>query len=108
MFKYTDTEQSRIPKYAGVVQWAQNLFDIDFRLKYAVNLEREPGPYDVLDEGEQYLEDLHKLDFYITKEWSNGVVLSFKGENLTNEVVEVIPFYDAIGRQYHLTLDYKW
>ena len=108
MFKYTDTEQSRIPKYAGVVQWAQNLFDIDFRLKYAVNLEREPGPYDVLDEGEQYLEDLHKLDFYITKEWSNGIILSFKGENLTNEVVEVVPFYDSIGRQYHLTLDYKW
>ena len=52
--------------------------------------------------------DLHKLDFYITKEWSNGIILSFKGENLTNEVVEVVPFYDSIGRQYHLTLDYKW
>ena len=57
---------------------------------------------------EEYLEDLHKLDLYITKEWSNGVILSFKGENLTNEVVEIVPGYDNFGRQYHLTLDYKW
>ena len=31
-----------------------------------------------------------------------------KGENLTNEVVEIVPGYDNFGRQYHLTLDYKW
>ena len=106
--KYTDTDQTRVPKYAGVVQWAQTLNDVDFRLKYAVNLEREPGPYDVLEEGENYLEDLHKLDFFITKEFTNGMILSFKGENLTNEIVEIVPGYDSFGRQYHLTLDYKW
>jgi len=106
--KYTDTDQTRVPKYAGVIQWAQTFYDIDFRLKYAVNLEREPGPYDVLEEGENYLEDLHKLDLFITKEWTNGMVLSFKGENLTNEIVEIVPGYDSFGRQYHLTLDYKW
>ena len=106
--KYTDTDQTRVPKYAGVIQWAQTFYNIDFRLKYAVNLEREPGPYDVLEEGENYLEDLHKLDLFITKEWTNGMVLSFKGENLTNEIVEIVPGYDSFGRQYHLTLDYKW
>ena len=79
-----------------------------FSQGYAVNLEREPGPYDVLEEGENYLEDLHKLDLFITKEWTNGMVLSFKGENLTNEIVEIVPGYDSFGRQYHLTLDYKW
>ena len=106
--KYTDTEQARIPKYAGVVQWAQNINGIDFKVKYAANLNREPGAYDILAEGKEYLEDLYKLDFFITKEWTNGIILSFKGENLTDEIVEVVPGYDSIGRQYHLTLDYKW
>ena len=54
------------------------------------------------------IKDLHKLDLFITKEWTNGMVLSFKGENLTNEIVEIVPGYDSFGRQYHLTLDYKW
>ncbi len=106
--KYTDTEQTRVPKYAGVVQWAQTFNDVDLSLKYAINSDRKPGPYDVLAEDEDFLDDLHKLNFYLSKEWTNGVTLSFVGENLTNEVVEVVPGYDTEGREYHLTIQYIW
>ena len=52
-----------------------------------------------------------KWDFsfnHVTKEFVNGLTLSFKAENITNEVVEVVPFYNTEGREIYLTLGYKW
>ena len=107
--KYTDTEQVRIPKYIGVLQFTHAFNNgINVRLKYAVQLDRAPGQYDVLMEGEEFLEDLQKVDLYITKVFENGITLSFKGENLTDEVVEVVPMYNTQGTEYYLTLGYKW
>jgi len=108
MLKYTDTDQTRVPKYAGVLQYNQDFFNVNFRLKYAFNLDRKPGPYDVLEEGQEYLEDLNKLNLYVTKEFANGLTVSFKAENITDEVVEVVPFYNTQGAEYYLTLGYKW
>ena len=108
MLKYTDTDQTRVPKFAGVLQYSEDFFDVNFRLKYAFNLDREPGPYDILAEGQEYLEDLNKLNLYVTKEFVNGITVSFKAENITDEVVEVVPFYNTEGREVYLTLDYKW
>ena len=106
--KYTDTDQTRVPKFAGVLQYSEDFFDINFRLKYAFNLDRAPGPYDILAEGQEYLEDLNKLNLYVTKEFVNGLTLSLKAENITDEVVEVIPFYNTEGREIYLTLQYNW
>ena len=106
--KYTDTDQTRVPKFAGVLQYSEDFFDINFRLKYAFNLDRAPGPYDILAEGQEYLEDLNKLNLYVTKEFVNGFTLSLRGENLTDEVVEVVPFYNTEGREIYLTLGYTW
>lgn len=106
--KYTDTDQTRVPKFAGVVQYSEDFFDVNFRLKYSFNLDRAPGPYDVLAEGQEYLEDLNKLNLYVTKEFTNGLTVSFKAENITDEVVEVVPFYNTKGSEYYLTLGYKW
>jgi hypothetical protein len=108
MLKYTDTDQTRIPKYMAVLNVNQSIKGVDVRLKYAVNLERKPGAYDVLAEGEEYLEDLKKLNLYITKGFTNGLTLSLKIENLTDEVVEVVPFYNNKGKEVYLTLGYKW
>ena len=108
MLKYTDTDQTRVPKFAGVLQYSEDFFDINFRLKYAFNLDRAPGPYDILAEGQEYLEDLNKLNLYVTKEFTNGLTVSFKAENITDEVVEVIPFYNTEGREIYLTLQYNW
>jgi len=54
------------------------------------------------------LEDLNKLNLYVTKEFTNGLTVSFKAENITDEVVEVVPFYNTQGTEYYLTLGYKW
>lgn len=108
MLKYTDTDQTRVPKFAGVLQYSEDFFDVNFRIKYAFNLDRAPGPYDVLEEGQEYLEDLNKLNLYVTKEFTNGLTVSFKAENITDEVVEVVPFYNTKGTEYYLTLGYKW
>ena len=64
--------------------------------------------FDVLPEGQEYLDDLKKLNFYATKRFNNGMALSFKAENITNEEAEIIPFYDNEGREYYLTLQYNW
>ena len=108
MLKYTDTDQTRVPKFAGVLQYSEDFFNVNFRLKYAFNLDRAPGPYDVLEEGQEYLEDLNKLNLYVTKVFTNGLTLSFKAENITDEIVEVVPFYNTQGREIYLTLHYKW
>ncbi len=108
MLKYTDTDQTRIPKYMAVLNVNKSIKGVDVRLKYAVNLERKPGAYDFLAEGEEYLEDLKKLNLYITKGFTNGLTLSLKIENLTDEVVEVVPFYNNKGKEVYLTLGYKW
>jgi hypothetical protein len=108
MLKYTDTDQTRVPKFAGVLQYSEDFFDVNFRIKYAFNLDRAPGPYDVLEEGQEYLEDLNKLNLYMTKEFTNGLTISFKAENITDEVVEVVPFYNTQGTEYYLTLGYTW
>ena len=108
MLNFTDTDQTRIPEFAGVVSVQHDLYGFNFKLNYAVQLNREPGPYDVLAEGEEFLDDLEKLDFYVTRKFTNGVSLAFKVENVTDEIVEVTPFYDSRGRELYLTLGYKW
>ena len=59
-------------------------------------------------EGHDKLDDLNKLDLYVTREWPNGVTVAFRGENLTDEDTEVVPFYGVQGREFFLTINYKW
>ena len=106
--KYTDTDQPRVPKYMGAVAWSQDFNDINVKLKYAFNVDREPGPWDYLPEGQEMLDDLNKLDMFVTKQWPNGLTLAFRGENLTDEEAEVVPFYGVQGRELSVTLDYRW
>ena len=106
--KYNDSEQVRVPEYVIVIDIRKQLNGIDYRLKYAGQFDRKPSMYDVLPEGQEYLDDLKKLNFYATKRFNNGMSLSFKAENITNEEAEIIPFYDNEGREYYLTLQYNW
>ena len=106
--KFNDTDQTRIPEFVGVLQWAQNINGIDYRIKYAGQFDRTPGPFDVLAEGEEFLEDLTKLSFYLTKRYSNGFSVNFTIDNITDEEAEVLPYYDSEGREIYLTLQYNW
>ena len=106
--KFNDTDQVRIPEYVGVIQWKQNIKGIDYRIKYAGQFDRKPGLYDTLPEGQEYLDDLKKLNFYITKRYSNGLSVNFKLENITDEEAEVLPYYNNEGREIYLTIQYNW
>jgi outer membrane cobalamin receptor len=75
--------------------------------RYAVNLERAPGQYDFLPEGEDYLEDLNRLDLSASKTWGK-YNLTFKLNNALDDVVEVLPGYDNRGREVLITLQYNW
>ena len=45
---------------------------------------------------------------YITKRFTNGMNLNFAIDNITDEEVEVLPYYNNQGRQINLTLQYNW
>ena len=106
--KYNDSDQVRIPEYVAVIQYTKLFKGIEYRLKYAGQFDRKPGAYDFLPEGQEYLDDLKKLNFYVTKRFSNGLNLSFKAENITNEEAEILPSYSNEGREFYLTLNYNW
>ena len=108
MLKVNDTDQVRIPEYVAVISWEQNYNGVDYKIKYAGQFDRAPGPYDFLPEGQEYLDDLKKLNVYVGKQFASGVNLNFTIENVTDEEVEVLPGYSSQGREVLLTLDYKW
>ena len=106
--KINDTDQTRIPEYVGIITWEQMFRDVNYKVQYAGQFDRKPGAYDVLPAGQEFLEDLKKLSVYITKRFSNGMNLNFAVENITDEEVEILPYYDNQGRQINLTLQYNW
>ena len=100
---YTDTEQPRVPKYQAALNFRKDITpNINFRAKYTINNDRAPSLYDG-----NTLEDLEKLNFYITGQW-NKIQVSFKLENVLNEQVEILPGYDNEGREMYLTIQYNW
>ena len=60
----------------------------------------------MVSEGQEYLDDLKKLNFYLTKKFDK-FTLSFKIENITNEEAEILPFYDNEGREFYLAIQYN-
>ena len=107
MLSYTDTEQPRVSKYMGAITYNQSFKGVDVSGRYAVNLERLPGVYDILPEGEEFLEDLNRLDLSVAKTWGK-YNLTFKVNNALDDVVEVLPGYDNRGREVLITLQYIW
>lgn len=106
MLKYTDTEQPRVAKYDAMISWKQRYGKNEYQVKYAVNLDRAPSQYDIIDS--EFLEDLKKMNLYYTRYINEKVTLSLKVENAFDDVVEVVPFYDNQGREFYLTLGYNW
>ena len=104
--KWTDTEQTRVPEYSGALNVNYTYKKVDLRAQYVVNLNRKPSEYDVIED--EFLEDLEKLNIYATTTFDNGLTFSIKVENLTNNVVEVVPFYNSNEREVSVILDYKW
>ena len=108
MLKVNDTDQVRIPEYVAVISWEQNYNGVDYKIKYAGQFDRTPGQYDFLPEGQEFLDDLKKLNVYVGKKFSSGINLNFTIENATDQEVEVLPGYSSQGREYRLALTYTW
>ncbi len=70
--------------------------------------DRTPGQNDFWPEGQEYLDDLKKLNIYVGKQVASGVNLNFTIDNVTDQEVEVLPGYDSQGREYQLTVQYNW
>ena len=104
--RYTDTDQARISKYTGVIQWKQTIKGIQYRVKYAGQFDRMPSIYDPIPADQEYLDDLKKLNFYLTKKFDK-FSLSFRIENITDEEAEVLPFYNNEGREFNLAIQYN-
>ena len=108
MLKVNDTDQVRIPEYVAVISWEQNYNGVDYKIKYAGQFDRTPGQYDFLPEGQEFLDDLKKLNVYVGKQFASGINLNFTIENATDQEVEVLPGYSSQGREYRLALTYTW
>ena len=86
----------------------ENFKGVNYKVKYSGQFDRMPGQYDFLSEGQEYLDDLKKLNFYAVKKLPNNTTVSFTALNLTNEQAEVLPYYNNKGREFNLTIQYNW
>ena len=106
--KYNDSDQVRVPKYATVLEYADTFKDINVGVKYIGQFDRQPSMFDVLPEGQEYLDDLQMINLYVSKTFINNVSVAFRLDNILDEEAEVLPFYDTQGREFNLTVQYKW
>jgi hypothetical protein len=108
MIKYNDSDKPRVAQYVTVITFNKMWKDVAYKLRYVGSFDRTPGAYDFLPEGQEYLDDLKKLNFYAVKKLPNNTTVSFTALNLTNEQAEVLPYYDNKGREFNLTIQYNW
>ena len=99
---YTDTDQPRVPAYKGRVSYFASFGETTAEVSYTAQFDREPGPYDGAS-----LDDIKSVDFVLRKQLSDNLELAFTVQDVLDDVVEVLPGYDAGGRKFFLTLTYK-
>jgi outer membrane cobalamin receptor len=99
---YTDTDQPRVPAYKGRISYFASFGETTAELSYTAQFDRDPGPYDGAS-----LDDIKSVDFVLRKQLSDKLGLAFTVQDVLDDVVEVLPGYDAGGRKFFLTLTYK-
>jgi len=108
MIKYNDSDKARVAQYITVLTYKKMWKEITYKVRYVGSFDRTPGLYDTLPTGQEYLDDLKKLNFYAVKKLPNNTTISFTALNLTNEQAEVLPYYNNKGREFNLTIQYNW
>jgi outer membrane cobalamin receptor len=103
MVGFTDSDQPRVAEWKSRLSYFASFNKFTTELVYTTQLERGIDPISGTE-----LNDLESVDFVIgLDEWSNGLKLDLTVQNLFDKEVEVIPGYDAGGRNIFLTLTYK-
>jgi outer membrane cobalamin receptor len=100
MFGYTDSDQPRIPKYKGVIEPFVTVGNFKYAVTYSTMQDRQPSAYDTS------LDDIQSLDFHISKSFGS-VDVAFKVQDVFDDEYEVLPGYNAGGRNFLLTITYK-
>jgi outer membrane cobalamin receptor len=108
LLKYNDSDQPRIAEYIIVLDYMQTFKGVELGATYKGLFDRTPGAYDLLPAGQEFLDDLKVLDLYAIKKFSNGVSLSGRIDNITDEEAEPVPGYGNDGREIYITINYNW
>lgn len=98
---YTDSDQPRVPEYKGRISYFGSFNNFNAEFIYTAMFDRG---VDVLG---TELQDIKSFDFVLNKSLSERYSLSLTVQDVFDNVVEVLPGYNAGGRSFFLTLQYK-
>lgn len=99
---YTESDQPRIAKYKAVVGGGYSFDQFTARLTYTGMFDRKPGPYD----GDS-LPDINSFDLSIQRHIAKNYLLSLTARDILDRQFEVVPGYNAGGRQILLTIQFQ-
>ena len=98
---YTNSDQPRVPEYKTRLSYFVSVDTFDAELVYSAQFNRG------IDTLGSNLDDIQSFDFVFSSEISDNLTMRFTIQDLLDNVVEILPGYDAGGRRYFLTLQYK-
>lgn len=98
---YTNSDQPRVPQYKARASYFASIDRFDAQLIYAAQFNRG------VDTLGGTLDDIQSFDFVLLLNLNSRLTVQFTVQDLLDNVVEVLPGYDAGGRKYFLTLQYK-
>jgi outer membrane cobalamin receptor len=98
---YTDTDQPRVAKYKFVSSANYHFKKFTAKLTYTGLFDRKPSIYD----GDS-LKNINSFDLSIQREFSPEFLLSLTARDILDNEFEIVPGYDAGGRQLFLSLQY--
>lgn len=99
---YTDTDQPRVPEYKTSLSYFAMFGNTTAEISYKGQFERKPGPYDGAE-----LDDISSFDFVLTQKINDKFEVSLTVQDLLDDVTEILPGYNAGGRKFFLTLQYR-
>ena len=101
-FRYTDTDQFRIPKWSGNISYIASVKGWNINTSWSFVNDRKPSPYD----GDM-LEDYDSLNLSINRKLTGDVMLSLAIRDVLDNNFEIIPGYNAGGRTFLLTFTWQ-
>lgn len=99
---YTDSDQPRVAKYKFVATSTYFIGEFTTKLTYTGLFDRKASPFDIGP-----VEDISSFDLSIQTKFDKNILLSLTARDILDREFEVIPGYNAGGRQIFLTVQYS-
>ena len=100
--RYTDTDQFRVPKWSGNLNYFASVKGWDINTSWSFVNDRKPSPYD----GDT-LEDYDTFNISLSRLIGNDITISGSIRDLFDNNFEIVPGYRAGGRTFVLTLTWQ-